>query len=252
MSGSNGWIRLYRELLDKAVWQLNDAQRIVFITILLSANHSERQWLWKGKQFSVMPGQFVTSLPNLAAKARTSEQSVRTALNNLKNLGFLTWESTATGRLITITNWGLYQSKEVESTDRSTVDSQPIPSLSPDGQQLTRIQECSNDEHLNLIVKEIQDNICQITNQIELDLIRDWTESVPRQWITEAIKIAALKKVRNLKYVDSILVSWAAKFKPEERPWEAQRRKENPDQSPKSHGQVRPGFWDPDPEDSEE
>lgn len=122
----DGWIKLHRCLLEKAIWQLNDAQRIVFITVLLLANHTGKQWLWKGTQFNAEPGQFVTSLPKLAKIARVSVQSVRTALDNLRKLDFLTDESTDTGRLITVTNWAFYQRKEKESTDQSTDDQQTI------------------------------------------------------------------------------------------------------------------------------
>ena len=97
--GSGGWIKIHRCLLDKAVWQLNDAQRIVLFTILMLANHEQKQWIWKGQQFSVEPGQLVTSIDSLAEAARVSRQSVRTALLNLNKLGFLTNESTMTGRL---------------------------------------------------------------------------------------------------------------------------------------------------------
>ena len=89
-----------------------------------------------------------------------------------------------------------------------------------------------------------------VSNQVELDMIGEWIKSVPQQWISEAIKIAALKKVRNLKYVDSILVSWAAKFKPEEKPWEAQRG-DRPDQKPKDHGKTPAGFWAGESDDDE-
>ena len=89
-----------------------------------------------------------------------------------------------------------------------------------------------------------------VSNQVEIDMIGEWIESVPHEWIREAIKIAALKKVRNLKYVDSILVSWAAKFKPEEKPWEAQRG-DRPDQKPKDHGKTPDGFWAGESDDDE-
>lgn len=125
-----GWIKLHRCLLDKAVWQLNDAQRIVFFTILLLANHEGKQWLWMGTQFNADPGQFVTSLPKLAKTARVSVQSVRTALDNLKKLDFLTYQSTDSGRLITVNNWAVYQRKENKSTGISTDEQQPVNSLS--------------------------------------------------------------------------------------------------------------------------
>lgn len=107
-----GWIKLYRELLDKPIWQCSTPeQKTIFITILLLANHKERQWEWQGKPFKCKPGQFITSIPSLVEKCgkNITPQKLRTALNKFEKYGFLTDESTNNGRLITIANWGLYQ-----------------------------------------------------------------------------------------------------------------------------------------------
>lgn len=117
----SGWVKLHRELLNKAVWQnLTGDQRSVLITLLLIVNYEAKNWLWKGECYSCSPGQIVTSLPHLAQQAKTSIQTVRSALANMQKLGFLTDESTATGRLITLTNWELYQSGEDTPTDYPT------------------------------------------------------------------------------------------------------------------------------------
>lgn len=111
---SEGFILLYRELIKKPIWLLSTAeQKAVLITILLLANHEERQWEWAGQTFKVLPGQFVTSLASLAEKAGKgiSIQNVRSALNRFKKLQFLTYQSTKSGRLVTILNWEQYQPK---------------------------------------------------------------------------------------------------------------------------------------------
>ena len=82
------------------------------MTILLLASATSKQWVWQGHQFKVCPGQFITSLNSLADKAKVSVQSVRSAIARLEKLGFLTNESTKSGRLITVRNWGRYQGHE--------------------------------------------------------------------------------------------------------------------------------------------
>ena len=114
----NGWVKLHRCLLNKAIWSQSKAeQKAVLITILCLANHLEREWVWNGKKFIAEPGQFVTSLESLSQKSGVSTRSVRTALANFEKLEFLTNESTKTGRLITVVNWGYYQDKG-DSTDK--------------------------------------------------------------------------------------------------------------------------------------
>lgn len=109
---NGGWVKLYRELKSKSIWQLSSPQqKVVLITILLLANHEENKWEWKGEQFVCKPGQLITSLNSLVRECGdgVTIQNVRTALDRFEKLGFLTNVSTKTGRLITIVNWGKYQ-----------------------------------------------------------------------------------------------------------------------------------------------
>lgn len=109
---NGGWVKLYRELKSKSIWQLSSPeQKVVLITILLLANHEENKWEWQGKQFACNPGQLITSLSSLAKECGdgVSIQNVRTALERFEKLGFLKNESTKSGRLITVINWDIYQ-----------------------------------------------------------------------------------------------------------------------------------------------
>jgi DNA-binding transcriptional regulator YhcF (GntR family) len=115
-----GWIKLYRSLLDKPIWNKSTTeQKVVLITILLDVNHDTKEWEWKGEKFNILPGQTITSLENLALKAGVSIQNVRSALKRFEKLEFLTNESTKTGRLITVLNWGIYQ-EEFETPNKAT------------------------------------------------------------------------------------------------------------------------------------
>ena len=112
---NGGWVKLYRELKSKSIWQLSSPeQKVVLITILLLANHEANKWEWKGEQFVCKPGQLITSLNSLVRECGDgiSIQNVRTALERFEKLGFLTNVSTKTGRLITILNWEKYQGKD--------------------------------------------------------------------------------------------------------------------------------------------
>lgn len=103
-----GWVKLYRCLVEKCIWlQSTPEQKVILITLLTMANHKEKQWEWNGKKFDIMQGQFVTSLDQLAKKCGIGIriQHVRTALVRFEKLEFLTNQSTKTGRLITIVNW---------------------------------------------------------------------------------------------------------------------------------------------------
>ena len=118
-----GWVKLYRELLDKPIWLLSTSnQRSILIAILLLANHSENKWEWKGKPFVVKPGQFITSADSLAKKSGRgiTRQAVRGAMQRFTKLGFITSETTNTNTLINVVNWGSFQVKENETTSETT------------------------------------------------------------------------------------------------------------------------------------
>ena len=89
------------------------------------ANHEEKEWIWRGEKYKCQPGQFITSLKSIAEKSGTSVQNVRTALKNFEKIyEFLTSISTNKNRLITITNWELYQTKGTKPTKRLTSNQQ--------------------------------------------------------------------------------------------------------------------------------
>ncbi|SDI14951.1 hypothetical protein SAMN05192534_12330 [Alteribacillus persepolensis] len=124
---SEGYIKLYRSLLDDHLFiESTPEQKVIMIALLLMVNHKENDWEWKGERYTVQPGQVITSLPKIAEKAGKgiSVQNVRTALNRLKKHGFLTDKSTNKNRLITIVNWGKYQGSANESTDELTGNQQ--------------------------------------------------------------------------------------------------------------------------------
>lgn len=79
------------------------------------------------------------------------------------------------------------------------------------------------------VVDFLTGNICMVSNQVEVDLINDWLETMPRDWITEAIKQAALSKARSIKYVDKILQAWVQKYSLGDKPWEMERHRQSRD-----------------------
>ncbi|WP_404469397.1 DNA replication protein DnaD [Sutcliffiella horikoshii] len=122
-----GWIKLYRDLLNKPIWiESSPEQKAILITLLMMVNHQENEWEWQGKLYSVKPGQVITSLDSIAQKCGkgVSIQNVRTALKRFEKYGFLTNESTNKNRLITIVKWGFYQNNAEELTSKLTGDQQ--------------------------------------------------------------------------------------------------------------------------------
>lgn len=109
---AGGYVKVWRELLDKPIWQCSTPQqKTILITLLAMANWQENDWEWQGKKFKAKPGQVVTSLQKIAERCGegVSIKQVRTALTRFEGYGFLANQSTNRNRLITIVNWDFYQ-----------------------------------------------------------------------------------------------------------------------------------------------
>lgn len=143
-----GWVKLHRELAEKPIWLCSTPQqKTILITILLMANHEEKEWEWQGEKFICKAGQFVTSLDKIAEKCGlgVTQQNVRTALKRFEKFGFLTNKSTKTGRLINVENWGIYQSKDEapnKASNRQLTNDQQRPN-----KQLTPNKNDKNDKN---------------------------------------------------------------------------------------------------------
>lgn len=99
-----GWIKVHRKLVD---WEwYNDINvKVVFLHLLLTANHKEKQW--KGQ--TILRGQKLTSIEHLADDVGLTIQQTRTALKKLKSTHEITIKTTNKNTLIIIEKFNNYQ-----------------------------------------------------------------------------------------------------------------------------------------------
>ncbi len=148
----SGWIKLHRELGQKAIWTTSTPeQKVILITLLMMANHKETEWEWMGEKYIVKPGQIITSINSIVSECGQgiSQQNVRTALVRFEKYGFLTNESTKQARLITIVNWELYQSIDNDpnkATNKALTNDQQSTN-----KRLTTNKNEKNDKNINNI-----------------------------------------------------------------------------------------------------
>lgn len=169
---NTGFIALHRKLLDSPIWQVTTVeQKVILITLLLMANHSEKKWYWQGEEFICQPGQFITSLPNIvkACGNGLTVQNVRTALKKFENMNFLTDQSTKTGRLITIVNWQVYQGKrDVDNRQPNSqlTESQQTPNRQPNSQLTSN----NNDNNITMINNDNNNTYSAFSEKIQIAL----------------------------------------------------------------------------------
>lgn len=153
----SGWICLHRDILEKPIWTTSTTeQKVVLMTLLLMANHEEKEWEFKGEKYKVKPGQFITSIGSIVEKCgkNVTTQNVRTALKRFEKYEFLTIESTSKNSLITLVNWEVYQGYEPianKPSNKRLTNDQQTPNK--------RLTTNNNDKQLN--------NVTNINNSLQ-------------------------------------------------------------------------------------
>lgn len=138
------WIKLYRKITDNTAWaQGSNVQRVLMIVLLTKAWWTSGKFLWAGRVIDMQPGQLITTLSELAEACNASVREIRTCLEHLKELEFLTDQSTKRGRIITIVNWGKYQQDE-KVIDKPTDSPATIQRQSSDSPATIQRQSSDN------------------------------------------------------------------------------------------------------------
>jgi hypothetical protein len=119
----SGWIKLHRKITEWE-WFEDKNTFIVFITLLLMANHKEKKY----KGIVVKVGAIVTGRDILAKQTKLSVQQIRTALSKLKLTNEITIETSSQGTVIQIVNYKKYQLLTNEITTEEPVNNQQVAS----------------------------------------------------------------------------------------------------------------------------
>lgn len=104
MANKGNYIIIHRKMMDWE-WYRNTNTKAFFLHCLLRAN-------WKEGHFEgrlIMPGQFVTSYESLKSETGLSLSKIRTAVKHLELTGEIAHEKIPQGLIITVKNWGRYQ-----------------------------------------------------------------------------------------------------------------------------------------------
>lgn len=227
--GNDGYIKVWRRLFNHPIW-LNSTpeQKCILIVLMELANHSDNQWEWHGKMFTLKRGQMITSNIKIAEACGkgVSTQNVRTALVRFKKLNFLTYESTNTGKLITIENYSKWQGdgeQHNQQSNKHLTDTQQAPN-----RHLTTNKNDKNDKNVrnnNIFkpptVQEVKAYCIQRGNDIDAEhfvdfyaskgwligksKMKDW-EAAVRNWEhnNRASKSVQLNDKERLGWIDEI------------------------------------------------
>ena len=159
-----GYIKVFRKLKDWC-WYDDHNTKILFLHLLLSANHSVKNW----HGIQVNPGQLITGRKELAAETGLTEQQIRTSMERLKSTSEITSETTNKYSIVTICNWRSYQGEGIQNNQQDNQqDNQQSTSNQPaSNQQSTTTKECKNKK-----------NAKKVKNKGGLEIHEDAVESI--------------------------------------------------------------------------
>ncbi|WP_239727993.1 MULTISPECIES: DnaD domain protein [unclassified Mammaliicoccus] len=227
-----GYLKLWRGIAEKPIWkQSTPEHKTILIQLLIMADFNGNEWEYKGETYTTKPGQFVTSLKNIAEECGKgiSVQNVRSALARFERLGFITNESTKMNRLITIINWGVYQSNDEKSnkdsnnvtnsevtknqqrTNKEVTTNEEVKKLrSKEGKNINHLhhQDDVSDEDFKKIVDYYQHAIGML-NATDYNYLSQDVDKFGKGIVCKAIQEAGKNSAQKYKYINSILIDWA-------------------------------------------
>lgn len=109
----DGWIKLYRQLQECPIWygeRFSKGQ--AWVDLLILANHSDKKIMFNGDFITVKRGQYLTSMVKLSEKWKWNRKTVSSFLKLLENDNMISKVSDNTKTLVTIVNYGIYQSDD--------------------------------------------------------------------------------------------------------------------------------------------
>ena len=133
----NGWIKIYRKLLNSAIFQ-NEKMLKIFIWCLLKAAHKEHEQLVGRQKVHLLPGQFIFGRNAAAAELQMAPSTVYDYMSLLKAENTISIKSGNKYSVVTIENWSFYQSED------ENLDSKTDSTLATNRQQISTNKNVDN------------------------------------------------------------------------------------------------------------
>ena len=147
-----GWIKLHRTLLDWE-WYDDTNTKVLFIHLLLKANHEEKKW--KGE--TIQRGEFITGLNSLSSDLKMSMQNIRTSLAKLEKTGEINKQSNSRFTKITICKYDDYNDKDVKGNKPANNPTPPPKKGEASSPECEEIPILTFDEFWDLYDKKVGD-----------------------------------------------------------------------------------------------
>lgn len=110
---NNGWVKLHRRIMGSSVWN-NPRLLKVWIWCLLKASHKSHTVLVGNTPVELLPGQFIFGRNEAAEELKINPSTLYKDMQLLKKMKNLDIKSNNKFSVVSVENWGLYQSMDDE------------------------------------------------------------------------------------------------------------------------------------------
>jgi len=135
------FIKLFRRFKETSFFKNSHCVHLA-IYLLLECNWKDNKIIFNKEELIIKRGQCITGRKKIAIETGMSQQNVRTALNILQKVKFLTSKSTNKFTIISIDNYTQYQTNINQQSNQQVTNNQPTSN-----QQLTTLEERKKDKN---------------------------------------------------------------------------------------------------------
>lgn len=186
-----GWIKVYRDLLEKP-WANKPNYVSVWFHLHLLMNHKPKEMLYMNTTITVQPGQLITSRASLREKTGVSESTVEKILKFFQKTGEIEQRTNSSFRLITIKNARRYLEKEQRTIQQENSEVYSEGTADDTLSKNVRMKEYNSSKE-ELIDRQHQ----KIEKKTELDMItfQALVESRSEEYLTFCQKVSESKNL---------------------------------------------------------
>ena len=238
----DGYIKLYRQLLEHDLWQDKPFSRgQAWIDLLATANYTDRTVLFDGSPIPVAAGSFITSKRKLAERWGWSTTKISKFLGVLEKEKMITQKSDTKKTVISIENWDFYQgSNDTENTQKKH-------------QSNTEVTQKKTDKKDKKDKKEKNSNINPLTPlETEIENFKEFRKRIKKPMTPRAVDLLLLnltklagsdeqKKIAILQ--QSIFNGWQGVFDLKDGFQPAKAEQPPPSKPRTGHMETRPGAY---------
>ena len=144
----NGYIKLYRKMLDNPIICKDSDHLAIWVYLLLNATHDNIDMLFNGRRITLKAGQLITGRKSISSDLNINESKVRRVMNLFEIDQQIDRQRGNKSTLVTILKWSLYQNSD-QQNDQQVTNKRPTSD-----QQVTTNKNVKNDKN----VKNKEDN----------------------------------------------------------------------------------------------